>query len=252
MRRLAALGVVTAISLSLVFAAMAETGASAGCKVTGPFGSGRAQVWLLRPTGPPKSIVLFAHGWTAVEPTDWHRFRFDHLCNDSSLVVFPRYQIDGLDTWQQAVDGFRRGVQNGFGGLGPTALPIVAAGFSFGGALVNYYAGHARAWGVPAPRSVLSIFPTTRVPGKPAGSPPSSVRFVVLAGDRDEVVGTAGAEDFLTWLDPHPVARKSYRLIRSNAALTAHHEAPKETTAAATRVFWTPIDVLVSAARGSG
>jgi acetyl esterase/lipase len=225
---------------------------AAGCTITGPYGSGRAQVWLLRPLGPPTSVVLFAHGWTAVQPTDWHRPRFDHLCARGSLVVFPRYQVDGLDTWQQAVDGFQRGVQIGFARLGGARLPVVAAGYSFGGALVNYYAGHATAWGVPVPRSVLSIFPTTRVQGRPAGRPPNSVSFVLLAGDRDEVVGTAGAQDWLTWLKGHPAARKTYRLIRSNDTLTARHEALKETTPAATRAFWAPIDDMVSAVRGSG
>jgi dienelactone hydrolase len=73
--------------------------------------------------------------------------------------------------------------------LGATRLPVVAVGYSLGGALVNYYAGNARAWKVPVPRSVLSIFPTTRIAGRSAGTPPASVRFVILAGDRDEVVG---------------------------------------------------------------
>ncbi len=250
MRRLAALGV-TAIGLLGAVTFSADARVTAGCTMSGPYGSGRAQVWLLRPAGPPRSIVLFAHGWTAVEPTDWHRSRFDHLCARGSLVMFPRYQIDGLDTWQQAVGGFCRGVQIGFERVGRPPLPVVAAGFSFGGALVNYYAGHAKGWRLPAPHSVLSIFPTARVPGKSAGTPPKSVRFVLLAGDRDDVVGTAGAQDFLTWLETHPTARKTYRLIRSSAALTASHEAPKERTPAATRAFWTPIDVLVSAARGS-
>jgi len=251
MRRLAAVGVL-AVSLLGAIAGLAIARVAAGCTITGPFGSGRAQVWLLRPAGPPGSVILFAHGWTAVEPTDWHRSRFDHLCAGGSLVVFPRYQIDGLDTWQQAVDGFRRGVQTGFRKMGRVRLPVVVAGFSFGGALANYYAGHASGWGVPVPRSVLSIFPTRRVPGRPAGTPPRSVRFVLLAGDRDEVVGTAGAQDFLTWLKSHPAGKKTYRLIRSNAALTASHESPKEMTPAATRAFWTPIDVMVSAARDSG
>jgi len=249
MRRVAAAFGASAIVLLGVVTATTGARATGGCTITGPFGSGRAQVWLLRPASPPTSVVLFAHGWTAVEPNDWHRSRFDHLCARGSLVVFPRYQIDGLDTWQQAVDGFRRGVQIGFERAGRRRLPVVAAGFSFGGALVNYYAGHARSWGVPVPRGVLSIFPTTRVPGRPAGAPPRSVRFVLLAGDRDDVVGTAGAQDFLTWLDGHPAARKTYRLIRSNAALTASHEAPKQTTPAATRAFWAPIDGLVTAAR---
>lgn len=230
----------------------AETRPAAGCTIGGPFGSGRGQVWLLRPSGAPKSAVLFAHGWTAVEPTDWHRFRFDRLCARGSLVLFPRYQVDGLDTWQQGVDGFRQGVRLGFDELGRVDVPVVAAGFSFGGALVNYYAGNAKRWGVPVPRSVLGIFPTTRVPGRSAGAPPKSVRFVLLAGDRDEVVGTAGARDFLTWLRRHPAARKTYRLIRSNAALTASHEAPKEMSPAATRAFWAPIDALVTAARRKG
>ena len=234
---------------ALTAAGSAETRVSAGCSITGPVGSGRNQVWLLRPSGAPKSVVLFAHGWTAVEPTDWHRVRFDHLCTRGSVVVFPRYQVDGSDTWQQGVDGFRRGVRTGFAQLGGVDVPVVAAGFSFGGALVNYYAGHAKRWGVPVPRSVLSIFPTTRVPGRSAGTAPRSVRFVLLAGDRDEVVGTAGALDFLAWLKGHPAAKKMYRLIRSSTALTATHEAPKEMTPAATRAFWAPIDALVTAAR---
>lgn len=245
---MASLGVGAVLLLGAV-TATTDARVTRGCTITGPFGSGRAQVWLLRPAVPPASVVLFAHGWTAVEPTDWHRPRFDHLCARGSLLVFPRYQIDEHDTWQQAVDGFRRGVQIGFERAGRERLPVVAAGFSFGGALVNYYAGHARDWGVPVPRSVLSIFPTTRVPGRPAGTSPRSVRFVFLAGDRDDVVGTRGVEDFLTWLKGHPAARKTYRLIRSSAALRASHEAPKKTTPAATRAFWAPIDGLVTAVR---
>jgi hypothetical protein len=99
---------------------------------------------------------------------------------------------------------------------------------------------------------VFSIFPTTRIDGRSAGKPPVSVRFVILAGDRDEVVGTAGAKDFMSWLARHPTGKKTYRLVRSSAALTATHEALKEMTAASTRTFWRPIDVLVADARRTG
>jgi acetyl esterase/lipase len=239
------------VALSMLLAIVGSAGAEvqAACKLDGPFGSGRGQVWLLRPAATTKSIVLFAHGWTAVEPTDWHRVRLDHLCARGNLVVFPRYQVDGYDTFEQGVDGFRSGVESAFAELGKSRLPVVAAGYSFGGALVSYYAGHASDWGVPRPRSVLSIFPTTRVAGKPAGTPPRSVRFVLLAGDRDEVVGTAGAQDFLDWLEGNGATRKTYRLVRSSAALRASHEAPKQMTPASTRVFWAPLDRLVTAAR---
>jgi acetyl esterase/lipase len=251
MSRLLAFGLASALALA-AYAASAGSAPASRCSLTGPFGGGRTQVWLLKPAGRPRSIVVFAHGWTAVDPNDWHRVRFDHLCAEGSVVLFPRYQRDEYDSWQHAVDGFRRGVQIGFGRLGATRLPVVAAGYSLGGALVNYYAGNARAWKVPVPRSVLSIFPTTRVPGRSAGKAPASVRFVILAGDRDEVVGTDGAKDFMRWLARHPAARKTYRLIRSSGTLVAFHEAPKEMTAAATRAFWRPIDVLVADARRGG
>jgi acetyl esterase/lipase len=245
-----------ALAACLAFAAFTASAASlpaAGCSLTGPFGAGRNQVFLLRPSAMPRSVVVFAHGWTAVDPSDWHRVRFDHLCEAGSIVVFPRYQRDEYDTWQGSVDGFRRGVQIAFGRLGDERrLPVVAAGYSLGGAFVNYYAGNARAWHVPVPRSVLSIFPTERVQGRSAGTPPASVRFLILAGDRDEVVGTRGAKDFWAWLKRHPAARRKYVLIRSTAALTATHEAPKQMTAASTLTFWQPIDVLVNQARRAG
>ena len=250
-RRLATAGVAATIAFAIPVGS-AGSAPAIRCSLTGPFGAGRNQVWLLRPPAAPRSIVLFAHGWTAVDPNDWHRARFDHLCAGGSVVLFPRYQLDVTDTWPQAVDGFRRGVQIGFGRLGTARLPVVAVGYSLGGALVNYYAGNARAWKVPLPRSVLSIFPTARIEGRSPGKPPASVRFVILAGDRDEVVGTAGAKDWLVWLADHPAVRKTYRLIRSTAALSATHEALKSTTAASIRAFWRPIDVLVAEARRTG
>ena len=248
---LRAVGIAAALAL-VVLEPHAGAAPASRCSLAGPFGRADSQVWLLKPPGTPRSIVLFAHGWTAVDPNDWHRTRFDHLCAQGSIVLFPRYQRDEYESWQDSLDGFRRGVQIGFRRLGAIRLPVVAAGYSFGGALVNYYAGNSRRWKVPVPRSVLSIFPTTRVPGRSAGKPPASVRFLILAGDRDEVVGTDGAKDFMAWLAGHPASRKTYRLVRSSGRLVAFHEAPKEMTAAATRAFWLPIDVLVAEARRGG
>jgi acetyl esterase/lipase len=247
-RRIAAcLAVVAAVAT----ATQASATARAACTISGPFGSGRGQVWLLRPASAARSIVVFAHGWTAVKPTDWHLVRFEHLCQRGSTVVFPRYQLDEFDTFDQGLDGFRSGMQAAFRRLAPVHVPVVAAGYSFGGALVNYYAADARAWGVPVPRAVVSIFPTTRVQGRPVAAPPPAVRFLILAGDRDEVVGRAGAADFLKWLRRHPARNTEYRLVRSSASLVASHEAPKEMTAASTRTFWTPIDLMVTYARGA-
>jgi pimeloyl-ACP methyl ester carboxylesterase len=222
--------------------------AAEACSITGPYGEGRGQVSLLRPDGDPESIVVFGHGWTAVEPTDWHRPRLDHLCADGSLIVFPRYQVDELDTFENGVDGFRDGVRTGFAELAGVDVPVVAVGYSLGGALVSYYAGHATEWEVPVPESVLAIFPTVGVPGRDPGTPPASVEFVLLAGDRDEVVGTAGADDLRAWLESND-RTVEYRLVRSTPALTATHEALKETSEASTETFWAPIDELIAEAR---
>ena len=251
MRRVAASGLAVAV-LSLALAGCSiGGGSSAQCDLTGPFGSGRGAVWLLRPTDAARSIVVFAHGWTALEPTDWHRVRLDHLCANGSLVVFPRYQVDAADTFEAGVDGFHSGVRTAFAQLKDTDVPVVAVGYSFGGALVNYYASRAASWGVPVPRSVFSIFPTPRVPGRALGTAPSSVEYTLLAGDRDEVVGTAGAEDFLAWLESHGIEHSTYRLVRSTSALPASHEALKELTDASTKTFWDPIDELVADAESS-
>lgn len=252
MRHVAVLALaVAAFSLALA-GCSSGGGSSAQCEITGPFGSGPGAVWLLRPADAARTIVVFAHGWTAVEPTDWHRVRLDHLCANGSLVVFPRYQIDGTDTFEVGVDGFRSGVRTAFAQLESLDVPVVAVGYSFGGALVNYYASQAASWGVPGPRSVFSIFPTPRVPGRAIGTPPSSVEYTLLAGDRDEVVGTAGAEDLLAWLESNGIEHTTYRLVRSTSALNAHHEVLKEMTDASTETFWDPVDDLVAEAEGSG
>jgi dienelactone hydrolase len=247
LRRAAALGL-SVVAAFLGVGCGGGGGEAETCAITGPYGEGRGQVSLLRPSGDPESIVVFGHGWTDVEPTDWHLPRLDHLCAEGSLVVFPRYQVDEFDTFENGVDGFRDGLRTAFSGLVGVDVPVVAVGYSLGGALVSYYAGHAAEWEVPAPESVLSIFPTARVPGRPAGTPPVSVTFVVLAGDADEVVGTAGADDLRAWLESNG-RRMHYRLVRSNDALTASHEALKETTDASTETFWAPIDDLVADAR---
>jgi hypothetical protein len=131
----------------------------------------------------------------------------------------------------------------------PESIVVFGRGwYSFGGANVSYYAGHAAEWGVPVPASVFSILLTTRLHGRPAGRPPASVEFVLVAGDRHEVVGTAGADDLRSRLEESGRA-VDYRLVRSTDSGTATHKALKETSDASTETFWAPIDELVVAAR---
>jgi dienelactone hydrolase len=241
-------GGVAALAAALLVSLGAGTAAGAPtCRLEGPLGTGAAQSWILRPAGRPRSIVVYAHGWTATDPNDWHRRELDHLCSRGSVVVFPRYQRDALDTFESTVEPFRQGLQAAFRRLGPARVPVVAAGYSFGGALVFYYAANARAWKLPVPAAVYSIFPVEPLALRKLPPFPRSTRVLVLAGDQDEVVGTAGAQGFLRYLRAH--GRKEYRRIRSTPGLRAHHEAPKETTPLALRTFWAPLDGLVAGAR---
>jgi hypothetical protein len=53
-----------------------------------PLGQGAGQVWVLRPQGPVRSVVVFVHGWGATSPegTAW----LDHLRARGNAVVYPR------------------------------------------------------------------------------------------------------------------------------------------------------------------
>jgi dienelactone hydrolase len=194
--------------------------------------------------------VVYAHGWTAVEPLDWHRTHLRRLCGRGSVVVFPRYQLGGAsDTFQNSVAGYRQGLQRAFARLGRSRLPVVASGYSFGGTLAYYLGTHARAWNLPVPRAVYSIFPTGPIDGVPPGRMPAATDVTILAGVEDEVVGTRGAEQLFRRLADHPAGAKHYRLVPSTSTFRASHESPKGASSHAFRVFWAPLDALTARAQ---
>jgi acetyl esterase/lipase len=244
------------IALAVAFlcpgGAAAASATASTCAPEGPLGSGAAQVWIMRPSN-PRSIVVYAHGWTAVDPLDWHRRHLRRLCTHGSIVVFPRYQLgSSSDTFESSVAHYRQGLQTAFSRLGRSRLPVVAAGFSFGGTLAYYLGTQARAWKLPVPRAVYSIFPTGPIVGVPPGRMPSTTDVTVLAGADDEVVGTLGAEQLFGRLSGHPPGAKHYRLVRSTSTFQASHESPQDTGTHAFGVFWAPLDALVVKAQGQG
>jgi pimeloyl-ACP methyl ester carboxylesterase len=177
----------------------------------------------------------------------------DHLLARGSAVIFPRYQEGSSDDPQvTTIFDLEEGLRTGFEALDEPGLPVVAAGFSWGGALAFYYAARAGRWRVPRPRAVYSVFPAD-----PRGADPlldlprpRRTRVVILVGDRDDVVGTYGADTFWTWLRPLPAKWKTYRVVRTTDALFASHEAPTVVTSPVVRkVFWAPLDALVAQAR---
>lgn len=239
------------VALAGMFAAAALAAAPAPA-IEGPFGSGASSVWILRPAGQIRSIVVFGHGWKAAPPSvaaPWVRQLapwLAHLVAHGSAVVFPRYQLGGEDPSAAQVGAFRRGVAEGLARLHADA-PIVAVGYSLGATLAVYYAADAMRWGLPAPKAFDAIFPAGLLPGVHLDRLGRGVSVLVQVGDRDTAAGRPGAAPIWSWLSGH--ASRRYDLVRSHGAFLAVHAAPKQTTAAARAAFWSPLDALIAATR---
>jgi hypothetical protein len=230
----------------------ATASAARALRIEGPYGSGAAQVWLMRPAGKPLSIVVFGHGWKRTPPSEqrpWVR-QFapwlTHLLAGGNAVVFPRYQFGGDTPGPARVDAYRRGLQLAFDRL-DGSLPVVVAGYSYGAPLGLTYAANADRWGLPRPRAVDAVFPAGLVPGVALPRLDPSVAVLVQSGEADTEAGTSGAEEILAWLHGH--GRTRYDRVRSRGAFVAEHAAPKGTSAAAQAAFWAPLDALIARAR---
>jgi dienelactone hydrolase len=162
--------------------------------------------------------------------------------------VYPAYQTSLVDV-RSPLPNLLAALRAAFARLDGHG-PVVAAGHSAGGALAVDLAASAARAGLPAPQAVLSVFPgrglrgiPLRLPAAdPTGVPPST-RLLVLASERDEVVGTGTARNLVARAVRVPRARRTLRLVRDRAA--ADHGAPQRDDAAARRTFWAPLDRLV-------
>jgi hypothetical protein len=214
-------------------------------------GSGASEVWIMRPRGPARGIVVFAHGWSTPFPSGFGAW-VNHLGATGQIVIYPRYRVRADDATSAALNAFRRGVTTAFRHLPDTRLPVVAVGKSFGGSAVFYYAAEARAWGVRAPTAVLSIFPALPLGSLPPVRPPPATLVEIFVGDADTTAGTAGAASFFEWLGRGRGRSVRYVVIHSRPGFLADHDAPQRTDAAARATFWRPLDQLIARARGRG
>jgi hypothetical protein len=256
-RRRRTVAAVTVLALLLPAAAVpAAVTATAPVQVEGPFGSGAGQVWLLRPRGPVRSVVVFGHGWKQFPPSPSHPWVgqflpwLDHLVQGGSAVLFPRYQL-GFDdpTGPATVAAYRRGLELGFRRLGSLHVPVIAVGYSYGASLAFAYASNARDWGLPQPRAVDCIFPAGPIAGTPLSPMPRSVTVLLQVGADDVDAGRGGAAAFWRLLATHPKHAERYQVVASAAGFVADHAAPKRSDGAARRAFWLPLDGLVATAR---
>ena len=211
-------------------------------------GAGAREVWVLRPAGPVKSIVVFAHGWSTPFPSGFGPW-VKHLRAGGSVVIYPRYRVGAGDATSSALAAFQAGVESAFRLVGRIHVPVVAVGKSFGGSAVFYYAASARSWGVPAPVAILSIFPAGPIGALPVGRLSASTYVEVFVGDADTTAGSGGADTFWRWLSGHRDDRKRYVIIHSRPGFVANHDSAQRADPIAQAVFWVPFDALIRRAR---
>lgn len=209
----------------------------------------RAAVLLWRSgTRPPRSTVIFLHGWEALPPYFYGAW-LRHLSMQGNTVVYPVMQ--GLATKAEALrSNALAGIAAGLSAVHADPRTVVVIGHTTGGALAFDYAALARARGLPSPRAVLAIFPGRNPPiGEitPANLSriPAAARLEVIAGPGDPIPnGEAQARTLLSGATRVPAERR--HLL---AAPDVGRGGPMRPTRAARRAFWAPADRLIAEAR---
>jgi len=212
-------------------------------------GRGPTSAAIFRPADArdPGPIVVFLHGWVAVDPRFYGAW-IGHLVRGGATVIYPAYQeppfLDTVTPLANTLVALRLA----FEAVPPTGRRLVVAGHSAGGALAADYAASARAAQLPSPAAVFSVYPgralrgiSLRIPTVDARNIPPGTRVVVLAGARDRVVGTGFAR---TIARTATRANASLRIVRDRRVDT--HGAPQGSSPAARRTFWAPLDRLLS------
>ena len=215
----------------------------------GPIGNGADGVWIFRPAGEPKSVVIFFHGQggsAEATPVN-HRPWIDHLVARGNAVVYPRWEL----VYERAVMAHVvAGVRTAIGRLGLDDPPVLAIGYSRGGAVAVEYGATAPGEDLPVPDAILSVFPTGS--GEESHEVDLSeldagTRLVFFIGQEDDVVGDLGVRILLRRLQEgeFPGEQVRLRFVRSQGSFTAGHFAPMETSPAARKAFWSPADALL-------
>jgi len=224
-------------------------GSPAKAGATGPFGDGAKRVWLFRPAGKPKRLVIFFHGQggpVELTPAN-HRPWIDHLVSRGAAVIYPAYETAA----EAGVMGAAvAGIRNATARLGLGGVPVVALGYSRGGALAVEYAAVAPARHVPVPKVVESVNPVAF--GEEAHIVdlktlrPRTV-LAVLVSDKDPAASESTGLLFERLRQAgFPETQIETRVARSHGTFTADHLAPLGTSPAARAAYWAPTDRLLS------
>jgi acetyl esterase/lipase len=190
-------------------------------------GEGPRSYWLFEPADPtPETapVVVFNHGWFAVNPGVYGGW-IEHLVRKGRIVIAPRYQRDwstppanflpnGLVAVRDALDV----LATSHGHVRPDRSKFALMGHSAGGNLSVQMAAVAAEADLPVPKAVIAVFPGEVFPSRKPElcNVPASTLLVVLAGEKDLVVGDQRAREIFTETTAIPRERKKFILYRSD------------------------------------
>jgi len=191
----------------------------------------------------PLPLVLFFHGFSAVDPVVYRAW-IDHIVRRGAVVVYPNYQTLELnelnpDTY---VPNALAAVEDAVDRLTRPRYPrvdlnnVAAVGHSVGGMLTANYAAVAGPLGLPVPLAIMPVQPggcrgcdgaATGVPVAKLELVPATTLSLVVVGSDDTVVGEIGARVIWAGTGQIPDARRDYVEINSDdhgdPALSADH-----------------------------
>ena len=191
-------------------------------------GQGPRSYWLFEPAEPaPESapVVVFNHGWFAVNPGIYGAW-IEHLVRKGRIVIVPRYQRDWSTPPANFLPNALIAVRDGLHVLStspthvkPDRNKFAIIGHSAGGNLAAQMAAVASEADLPIPKAVISMCPGEVLASR--GMPdlaniPASTLLVVVAGEKDLVVGDQRAREIFAETTSIPKDRKKYVLYRSD------------------------------------
>jgi poly(3-hydroxybutyrate) depolymerase len=220
----------------------------------GPIGKGASGIWIYRPAGTPKDLVIYLHGQggpTEATPEN-HLPWITHLVSRGSIVLYPRYEMDyEAEPMQFIANGIRTAAKR----VDLDGLPVLVIGYSRGGGLAVEYGAVAGEEDLPVPDAILGVLPAGfgnanyQVDLTPLSH---STEILFLVGDRDTVVGSQGAAYTGRRLASagFPGENVHVALVESKGRFVADHAAPMRISPAARAAFWDPADRILDALDG--
>ncbi len=199
-------------------------------------GEGPRSYWLFEPADPtPESgpVVVFNHGWFAVNPAVYGAW-IEHMVRRGRIVIAPRYQRDlltppanflpnGLIAVRDALDVLSTSPAH----VRPDRNRFALMGHSAGGNLSAQMAAVAAEADLPDPKAVIAIMPgeilATKRPD--LANIPAKTLLVVVAGQKDLVVGDQRAREIFSLTTSIPLDRKKFILYRSDLRGYPHFKA---------------------------